>query len=352
MPTILDNTDRLLVIKPTSLGDVVQSLCAVCAIKRTKPSVTLDFLVADIYTDLLKGHKYIDEVLTFPRKRMKGGLSEFTRAFGGLRRDLKHRDYDTALDLQGLARSAISAKMSKARHRVGFADSREMAPLFYSHKVDSPRKSVHAVRRYLQAARYIGAEASEQDVRFALKPTDSTKQSVRALLPENAFCALVPGARWETKKWPLHHFRQLARVIQDEHGLAVVIVGSPDEKELGERVVTEIEGDVHNLAGRTSLPQLLAVLSEAKAVVSNDSGPMHLAAAAGVPTVSFFGPTSPERIAPWGQEELVLQTSEPCRECYRRKCHTMPAKCLSNISVKKAAAMLSVALEKRRPEHD
>ncbi|MDZ7815447.1 MAG: lipopolysaccharide heptosyltransferase II [Planctomycetota bacterium] len=350
MPTILESTDRLLFIKPTSLGDVVQSLAAVCAIKKARPTLTLDFLVADIYTGLLEGHPHIDEVLTFPRKRMKGGLAEFTRAFGDLRRQLRSRKYDTALDLQGLARSALCARMSRAPHRIGFADAREMAPLFYTDKVDSPRKSVHAVRRYLHAVRYLGAEVSEQDVRFALEPSEEVKKGVKELLPDGPFCAFAPGARWETKKWPLGHFIELARFAREEHGLAVTVVGSPDEAELGKRISTELGDNTHNLAGKTTIPQLAAVLHGSKAVVSNDSGPMHMAAAMGVPTVSFFGPTSPDLIAPWGQEELVLWTEEPCRGCYRRKCHTMPAKCLSEISVKKASAALTAALEKRRPE--
>ncbi len=324
----ITNYNKLLIVKPTSLGDIVGSLCAVTALKRTFPDRHISFLVADIFRPIVDGHPCIDSIIEFPRTKMKKGLVSFIAAAKELRRTLRAGGYDAVLDLQGLARSAIATWFTGAKVRVGFSDARESAPMFYTHTVKSNRKTEHAIALYLRGAQFMGADPS-LPITFDLKVDGEAESSIKKLTGDTPFVTFAAGARWPTKIWPIAHFCSLAQMINREYGLKIAAIGSQGEALLGDQIVNTLpDGEALNLCGKTNLKELVAAISLSSLLVTNDSGPMHISAALGKPTVSIFGPTSPSRIAPFGQEEFFVRATLPCLECYSRKCDTIPPRCM------------------------
>jgi len=345
----LESWRNLLVIKPTSIGDVVQSLTAVCALKDTFPDRRVSFLVADSILPLLVGHKSIDELIVFPRTEMKKGPLSFLRAMKRLGGELKARHYDVTLDLQGLARSAIAARLSGAPIRVGFTYAREGATLLYTHKVKADRKDDYAVVRYLKGAAFLGAAIPAGKVRFGLMPSPEAVASLRQILPPGPYAAVVPGGRWEIRRWPAAHFVETCRNIMRDTDLHMLILGSRDEMELCSGIASTLPGSrATSLAGNTDLPGLAAALSLCEITLTNDTGPMHISAALGIPTVSIWGSTEPRRTGPYGQERWIIQTDMPCRACYKKKCATMPSACMADIQPSRVLGIFMAALNERR----
>jgi len=351
MKSILQESSSILIIKPTSLGDVVQSLVCVCAIRKAYPKVKITFLVADFYCEMLVNHPDIEEVIPFPVSTMRKGIGGILKARKDLRRMLSSHSFDISLDLQGLARSAIAGRYSKAEVRAGFSDSREFATFFYTHKIQSNRMKVNSISRYLAAAEFLGARTSIKEATFNLHASKSALSEMSNRLKVGFYCSIFPGARWETKKWPLENYIAVAKLLVEKFEVKILVGGSNAESELGDAIVDALPKDSSiNLAGSTNLQDMLAAIELSKLVITNDSGPMHVAAAMSIPTASIFGPTSIERIAPFGQEEWAIQSDISCKGCYKRKCHTMPPPCMVDVKPERVISVCERILQKHYPE--
>ena len=292
---------RILIVKPSALGDIVHGLPVLRLLRRRWPGARIAWLVNAGFAGLLAGHPDLDEVIVFERRRL-GSIPALARRLAG-------GGFDLALDLQGLFRSGWLAWQTGAAVRVGFAAAREGAGAFYTDSVPDRGENRHAVERNLDAAEALGC--GRGPVEFDLGMSDVDQASADALVPAGPFAALLPGTNWATKRWPAEHFAALVGPLRDRFGLASVVAGAADAAALPGAV---------DLIGRTSLKQLVAVLGRASLVVANDSGPMHLAAALGRPLVVPFGPTHPARTGPYGRPECVLRLDLPCAPCYARSC--------------------------------
>jgi heptosyltransferase-1 len=306
---------RILIIKPSSLGDVTHALPVLRLLRRKWPAAQISWLVAPYCAGLLEGHKDLDEVILFDRRRFGTAWKSPSAGLELIRfkRDLRRRKFDLVIDLQGLLRSGWLAFYTGAPVRIGFANAREFAPLFYTHRVPIEDVEQHAVDRYLKIAAALGCETSPVEFDFPL--TDADREYVDSIIPAEPFAVLLPGTNWPTKRWPAEHFEELVEPLRERFGLASVLAGGADAAELAPQIPGAL-----NLAGRTSLPQLVALLQRASLVVANDSGPMHIAAALGRPLVTMFGPTNPVRTGPYGRPECVVELELPCSPCYRRYC--------------------------------
>ena len=318
---IADPTN-ILIIKPSAIGDVVHALPVLARVKKKWPSARVSWLVTPACAGLLEGHPLLDEVILFDRKRFGNAwrhpklaleLRRFTRA-------LRQRNFDMVIDLQGLFRSGWLAKKTGAPVRVGFANARELAWMFYTHRVPIDTMEQHAISRYLKLAQFIGCDGGA--VEFPFATTDADRAYVRQLLRESqgeaasgGYAVLMPGTNWATKRWPVEKFAALIAPLKECFGLESVLAGGSDAAAMAE----EMPG-VINLAGRTTLKQLTALLEGAALVVANDSGPMHIAAALGRPLVAPFGPTNPVRTGPYGRMDSVIRLDIVCSPCYSRHC--------------------------------
>jgi lipopolysaccharide heptosyltransferase I len=307
MPQKLNN---ILIIKPSSMGDVVLALPALSALRKAFPDARISWFVRPDFAPLLEGHPYLDEIVHFDRKFL-GRAWHSPKAFSALialMRRLRNARYDAVFDFQGLFRTASLGWLSGAPLRLGMASTREPTRLFYTHRISKTEQTVHLVDYYLDIVKAAGVTVA--DVEFVLPEDEQAASSVASLLKQNDvdpqdYVVLVPSSAHDDKCWPIDRFAQLADTIRDQFSAPVVAVGSPSERELAEQLNNRSQSGVINLAGRTSLRQLVALLRPARLVVSNDTGAGHIAAAWGTPVVMIFGRTNPARVAPYGKPECA-----------------------------------------------
>ncbi len=313
-----DQISKCLIVKPSSLGDIIHSLPFLDAFHKQFPLTEIHWLVASQFTGLLEGHPMITRLWSINKSGWKkpSMLSSTLRELGKLAKDLRKERFDIAVDLQGLLRSGLISRLSNAPIRVGFSSARELSTFFYTHKVNASTSS-HAVDRYLEVAAELGCDVINPE--FPMTHDEYP-------LPFDDYAVLAPGARWDTKLWPSESFGTLASLLP----MKSVIIGSAEDMERAGVVEQRASGKAHNLAGMTTLREAVAVIRNARFVITNDSGPMHIAAALSVPTYAIFGPTSPGLTGPYGQGHTIIRTGDDCSPCFKRSCeHT---KCMEGVS--------------------
>jgi heptosyltransferase I len=282
-----DDLKALLIIKPGSFGDILHALPCATAIKAADPTRPITWLVDRRWRPLLEGNPAIDRVVEFPRETFRGlrALSAIPWALG-----LRSLRPAIALDLQGLLRSGLMARLSRARRIVGLSDAREGARWLFGETVTT-EPGEHAVNRYLRTVRHLGYPVPEEPA-FPLPPG----QPPQSTLPDR-YILLHPFARGGGKSLPPELVRTLGTHLAPR---PVVLAGSG-------RTVESSGPSVTNLLNQTSLPELIWLIRHAAAVVSVDSGPMHLAAAAGVPLLSIHTWSDPRVVGPFSSHAWIWQ---------------------------------------------
>jgi heptosyltransferase-1 len=340
----LPTPHRILIIKPSSLGDVTHALPILHLLRRRYPEAKISWLVAPYCSGLLEGHADLDEVILFDRRRFGTAWKNPAAGLDLIRfkRDLRRRRFDWVIDLQGLFRSGWLAWFTRAPVRIGFANAREFAWLFYTHRIPIATMEQHAVERYMRIALAAGCE--DGPIEFPFVVGESDRAVVAGMSGDEPFAVLLPGANWATKRWPIEKFAALVEPIRERFGLRCIVAGGPDTIELGKSIPGAL-----SLAGRTNLPQLVALLEKSCLVIANDSGPMHIAAALGKPLVTIFGPTNPIRTGPYGRPESVVRVDIPCSPCYSRHCsHTS---CLRWLGIEPVLATAAEQLANGKANH-
>ena len=328
---------RILLIKPSSLGDIVHAMPACAAIRRAYPKARLTWLVKRQWAGLVERIDGVDRVWPV-KSTFKGWLSQVPA--------LRTEHFDLVVDLQGLFRSAAIGWLSGSPLLVGFANGREGSPWFYSRRVPVPQSEMHAVDRYLLVAKAVGAvEAGAPEFHFRIPQTDYDEVdrllSRSGVTPGTSWVAMNVSARWPTKRWPTASFAEVADRLQQEGCGAVVMIGGTEERADVAAVRGMMKTSSIDLAGATTVGLLPALLSRASLLITNDSGPMHIAAAVGIPVVALFGPTSAARTGPYGVGHNVLTGKVPCSPCFSRTCHnTLPLECLRLVSPQQVLAVV------------
>ena len=336
------NFSRTLIIKPSSMGDVVQALPVLTALKEACPKAHVSWLVARPFAGILEGHPRLDTVLIFDRRRFARFTLSATVAaeFLAFLQNLRKRRFTTVIDLQGLLRSAVLALASGAPTRVGFREAREGAPLFYTDEVSVGHRDMHAVERYLAVARRLGLEMPKATDHLPVSA--EARAAIRRRLAGmglgsgEPYIVVCAHARWPTKQWPPDRFARVLDAMRTRTGARAVLVGSADAVANAQTIGDQMGVRPIDLTNRTTLKELAAVIAEARVMATNDSGPMHVAAAVATPVVAIFGPTNPDRTGPYGPGHRVLAGRAACSPCYRREClyagETGALLCLTNIT--------------------
>jgi heptosyltransferase-1 len=313
-----ENLKNILIIKPSSLGDIILSLPALSALHRNFPDSKIRWLIRSEFIPLLKNHPHLTEIIPFDRKFL--GKAWFDpRAFSrlvSLILQLRRSKFDAVFDFQGLFRTASLGWLSGCKKRFGMANAREFGHIFYTHKVAQDQKFAHLVDYYLKIIQAAGA--TDLNVQFILPEDSAAVDSVGRLLTEygivpNNYAVFVTGSAHPDKCWPVEHFAALAKKISPAFNLPIVATGIASEAGTIENLKSIANVPIVNLAGRTSLSELIAVLKSAKLVVSNDTGPGHIAAALGRPLVLIFGYSNPARVAPYGRNNCAAAVEPSCR---------------------------------------
>ncbi len=331
---------KILFVKLSAIGDVVQTLPALEAIKKTFPGCEIDWVVEEAAAGILEGNPLIHRLLV---SRRKSWLRMFLRpwtvreGFRAVRRfvtTLRAVRYDMAIDFQGLLKSGIVIGLARADRKIGFDRTRELSYLFLNEKLPAYDIEKHALERYLDIARYLGAV---DPIPGCTLPIERERSVVKARLDQIApagspVVVMNPMARWTTKLWQEEKFARLADRLIKERKATIIFTGASGDRETIARILEKMREQAQNWAGETSLKEMAALAGLADLFITTDTGPMHLAAAAGGKVVALFGPTAPWRTGPHGSGHIVVRKGVDCSPCFRRNCNR-DLRCMKGITV-------------------
>lgn len=327
---------RICLIKPSALGDVVQTLPLLPVLKTVYPDAEISWVISRELRGLIDGHPDLTEVIPFHRK---GSACDWLTLF----QTLMAGRFDLTIDLQGLLRSAAMTWATDAAVRVGLETAREGAHLTVNCTIPNSSRQVPAHARYWRLAEVLGQGDQTQLAQIVVSSVDDEWADQQVADLPQPLLAVHPGARWETKRWPVEKFAQLTAHAVRRWGAGVLILGSPAERPDADLLTQQLaalvpDACVRNLAGQSTLKQLTALLRRADLAISNDSGPMHLAAGLGVPTLGIFTCTSAVLSGPPGAMHELVSTQVACAASYRKACPNAGAQrmcCLQELSVER-----------------
>ncbi|MBW0001343.1 MAG: glycosyltransferase family 9 protein [Verrucomicrobia bacterium] len=367
---------RILLIKPSALGDVVHTVPLLPKLRTRYPDARIDWFITPENAELVRHHPALSGVVLFDRKKLArfgrgwDATLESFRLLAGLRR----ARYELVIDLHGQMRSALFTLATGAPVRIGFdrpvsreptesehhelrnvpqrgwAGAREGSWVAYSHRIPIETLDVHAIERYLWLGPMLGLDDAPPDERIYLSPAaEADAERLLGGLVRQRFAALAPGTMWETKHWLPERFAEVGQWFEGQ-GVAVVVLGTNQDRERAKVIVERCPGAV-DLCGRTTPGQLAAIVKRAAACVTNDSGAMHLAVALETPVVGVFGPTNPVHIGPYGQPEAVVRAGLPCSPCNFRNLSQCPFghACMHQVSGAMVIERLESALREKMP---
>lgn len=324
---------RILILKPSAIGDVVHALPVLAVLRRAWPSARIAWLINDRLVPLLAGHPLLDELIPFDRRCYGrfGRHVEASQRFVEFLAALRARRFDVVLDLQGLFRTGFLARAAGATRRLGLADATEGAWLFYTDRTAPAPGPAHVVERNLRIVELLRLEACCDAPSAELLPVNPmVRQDVSRLLrqrglPDGArYAVLAPGTLWQTKRWPVERFARLGEMLHDRLGLSVVLTGGPKEAHRVAELASRCARPTVEMVAGVGVAELVALLDGAALTVAGDSGPIHIASTLGRPVVAIFGPSDPARNGPVGQPDHVVRAEVPCLGCRRRKLRHCP----------------------------
>ena len=340
---------NVLIVRLGALGDIIHAVPAAAAFRAAFPDARIDWLVDARHRAMVDLVTVVDRAIVLERPSIAGWAEAARR--------MRQTRYDAAIDLQGLLKSAVLARASGAARVLGFSiwHLREKAARPFYSATDDPLApdddgcgrlepdELHVIRKNLRLLRTLGVH--DERVVFPLAPVQSEalRQVHAALAGERAFALINPGAAWPNKRWPTDRYGALAVFLQDVRQMPSFVLWGPGEEGLA-RAVVEASAGVARMAPPTTLADLLALSRAASLMVSGDTGPLHIAAAAGTPTVSVFGPTDPARNGPWAPDDVAVSRFGSCGCHYERRCR-QASWCLAAIPVSEVTAAIQQRLQ-------
>jgi heptosyltransferase I len=314
---------RILIILSGSIGDVVRALPLLGRIRRGFPEAHVGWAIEPKSAPILKAHPWLDETILYDRRHAPWSFFPFLKR-------VRDGRFDLTIDLQRHLKSGIVSIVSGARERIGFsaANTKELNHLFSTRHIDPQPEMSLKLMQYQAFGDAIGLPLAP--IEFGLAASPAERERAHELLKDTPSPRLgvILGSSWPSRLYFPQSIAAVIRGVCDrEHvngsgpALFPVLLGGPDETALAAEVMRELDGIAAvNLAGRTSLRDLLAIFPQCEVAFGPDSGPMHIAAAVGCPIVSLWGATSPIRSAPWGFDDLAIASEIPCHPCYLRRC--------------------------------
>jgi ADP-heptose:LPS heptosyltransferase len=285
---------RILVIKLSSLGDIFHALPAVHNLKLGL-GAEIDWVTQPEYRELVSCFTDVERVITFPRR-------QFLPQAGGFFRELRRERYDYIIDFQGLLKSAITARMARGARRIGPSFHREGSRLLYAEVAGPCNRSRHAVDQNLDVVDHLGLDRVD--------PVFPVQFPFYSVTGEGPKVALVPCSRWPAKNWSPESFARVGTALHRDRGARLYLVGGPADCEACARLAEGLpDGSYEDTSGRTSILELGGLLGRMDLVITVDSGPMHMAVAAGSRVLALFGVTDPQRTGPYGNRHRVIRSN-------------------------------------------
>jgi heptosyltransferase III len=323
-----------LVIKLRYIGDVLLATPTVRAMKAARPDARVTMMVNRGTEDVLSGNPDLDEIIVLD----KGSLTAQSRLIAGLR----HRGFDTVIDLTDGDRSAFLSWVSGAPVRIGFNDEHRWRGKYYTQVVEPVPGVRHRIDRDLEALKPMNIQANSRNPQLwlSLEEANSADQLLDQLgiLRSQPYVILQPGARYWFKTWPTERFAELADELTAQYGCQVLIGGSAQDIDLAQQIRQTAKSSPVIMAGRTTVKQFAAIAKQSALFVGSDSGAMHIAAAMGTPVVALFGPSSPHEWGPRGGPVEILYKDLDCRSCFHPTCTRGEENCMKLIGVEEVCA--------------
>ena len=332
---------EILIVKLSAIGDVMHTLPALDALHHQFPESTINWVVEEKASDIIKDHPYLEKVIISKRKRWLKDLKKPSLWYPALReimgfiRELRAKKYDVVIDFQGLLKSGILVFLSRGKRKMGYSNAREMSSFFLNEKVPFYSLDKHAVERNINLVRYLGAKPD--DIKFPVIVAEEDRKkidsfiSVHGLSASKPLIAIHSQAGWATKRWGPLKMARLADTLVELHAAQIVFTGGSDEILSIEAIMSQMQHLSVNAAGETSLKELACLLSLSRLMITVDSGPMHIASAMGTPTVVLFGPTAPWRTGPYFNNAIIIRKQLSCSPCFKRECDSRS--CMEEISI-------------------
>lgn len=351
---VLRRPNSILIIKLSSIGDVVHTLPLLEVLRNNYPEARIDWLVEEDARSIIEGHPDVNRVIVSGRKiwlkrfftiKVKSHIKD---EVSKLIRDLRNTEYDLVIDIQGLFKSGILTFFSRGKRKIGLSGSRECASIFLTEQPCRVDPHQHAIDRYLTIAEHLKCPNRAWRGKIPIRLAD--KKQIDELLHRcdirgNGLIAINPMARWETKLWEPERFAHLADRIKKELSCEIIFTGSLDDRTIIKGIIDRMNENVLNMAGKTNLKELAYLYSKCDLLISTDSGPMHIAAAMGCSAIALFGPTAPWRTGPYGNGHVIIRDKIVCSPCFKKTCTHRT--CMINISVDRVFDTVKKAINEK-----
>jgi len=321
---------RILLIRLRRIGDVVMTTPAVSALRDHFPRAEIAYLIEEPFRELIEGHPCVDEPIVIPRRMPRRDFLKFIQR-------LRRKHYDIAVDFHGGPKAFLIALLSGARLRIGYRVPYKHV-LYHKSLPRRPQKGVyHSVENHLNLVRLLGVEPAVVPGLSLPEGTSAEKSRVEHWLAESMpdgapRIVLHIGAGNDFRDWGEDNLDALITRLLDIPETRVILAGAEADAPRARRLLRDASGRLSSAAGLFNLRELRELLSRASLFVGADSGPMHIAAAAGPPIVALFGPTRPAHFAPWQAEAVIIQKELDCRPCRQRECRHGDFRCLQTIT--------------------
>jgi heptosyltransferase-2 len=326
--TLLETAEikKILVRSTNWIGDAVMTTPALEAIRTTFPRAEIVVVANPMVAQLFTPHPWCDRVIVYDRKSEHKGLAGLWRFAG----HLKEQHFDLAILLQKAFEAALLIFLAGVPERIGFSTDGRGFLLTRRTPLTAELRRQHHSRHYLQMLQQFGITGGSGDL--LLEVSHVEQKWAKERLGSGSFFAINPGAAYgSAKRWIPERFAEVGDSLARQYGVKIVLTGGPGEMEIGRDIESFMLEKPLNLIGRTSVRQMMAVINRCRLMVTNDSGPMHVAAALGVPIVAIFGPTDHTTTYPWAKQYRIVRKDLECAPCLKRQCPT-DHRCMKEIT--------------------
>ena len=321
------------------IGDAVMTTPSLKAIRETFPDARITIVANPLIAQLFAFHPDCDEVIEYDRQGRHAGLIGFLRFVAMLR----GRKFDCAILFQNAFEAALMASLGGVKSRAGYMTDGRRLLLTHPVPFTDQEKALHHTDYYLHMLEQCGVTTGDKQQQLALLP-DEVQWAVDNM-PRGRYAVINPGAAYgSAKRWIPERFAEVADQLADRYGLSIVLSGGPAEIEIGADIAKIMQTPHKNVIGKTSVRQMMAALAGSSLMITNDSGPMHVAAAFAVPMVAIFGPTDHTTTSPWGTRSQIVRHAVECSPCMLRQC-PIDHRCMQRVTVEDVLFAAAALLE-------
>jgi len=348
-----ENIQRILIVKPSSLGDIIHTFPAISLLVKYYPEIKIDWIVNPEFAEVLSYCPNINRKILFQRKKL-ANIKKIIPEFSLIYKEIRKVKYDVVIDFQGLIRSAFFARIANSQKFVGFSECKEgIARIFYNRKYHNINHFQHAIEKNLSLVFQLLNKTYEK-CDFDLVKNQAVHNEIvlklqqkNILYSKDVIIGIVPGARWHSKTWPPTFFVEIINsLLLGNKQLKFVLIGSKGDMEIEKKILANVDGNsVKSMIGKTSLIELVELIRTLSVVITNDSGPMHIVAALNIDVFAFFGSTDPDKTGPYGDNHTILSPNLDCIKCFKRYCPNGQNKCHTSIKVEDVVNKVKKRLE-------